>query len=64
MSDTSREKAKSYLEKSIATLEKILGVDAMSLEEIPVDPSSAIYDSYFCLLHEVSAYKKLLSYDK
>jgi hypothetical protein len=64
MSDTSREKAKSYLEKSIATLEKILGVDAMSLEEIPVDSSSAIYDSYFCLLHEVSAYKKLLSYDK
>jgi hypothetical protein len=64
MNDTSREKAKSYLEKSIATLEKILGVDAMSLEEIPVDPSSAVYDSYFCLLHEVSAYRKLLSYDK
>ena len=64
MSDISRERAKSYLEKSIATLEKILGVDAMSLEEIPVDPSSEIYDSYFCLLHEVSAYKKLLSYDK
>ena len=64
MSDISRERAKSYLEKSIATLEKILGVDAMSLEAIPVDPSSAVYDSYFCLLHEVDAYKKLLSYDK
>lgn len=64
MSDFAKEQAKLYLEKSIATLEKILGVDAMSLEAIPVDPSSAVYDSYFCLLHEVDAYKKLLSHDK
>jgi hypothetical protein len=64
MSDIAKEQAKLYLKRSIATLEKILGVDAMSLEEIPVDPSSAVYDSYSCLLHEVTAYKKLLSYDE
>ena len=64
MNDISRKQAKSYLENSIATLEKILGIDAMSFWEIPVDPSSSLYDSYFCLLHEVNAYKKLLSHDE
>ncbi|CAB5222174.1 hypothetical protein UFOVP361_8 [uncultured Caudovirales phage] len=64
MNDLAKEQAKLYLERSIATLEKILGVDAMSLETIPVNPSSAVYDSYFCLLHEVAAYRKLLSNDK
>jgi hypothetical protein len=61
MNDFARQQAKMYLERSIATLEAILGVDAFSLEKIPVEPSSALYDSYFCLLHEVSAYKKLLN---
>jgi hypothetical protein len=60
MNDFARQQAKLYLERSISTLESILGVDAFSLEEIPVEPSSALYDSYFCLLHEVYAYKKLL----
>lgn len=63
MTDFAKHQAKLYLERSISTLEKILGVDAMSLTEIPVDSSSAIYDSYFCLLHEVNAYKKLLSHE-
>jgi hypothetical protein len=60
MNHFARQQAKLYLERSISTLEAILGVDAFSLDEIPVEPSSALYDSYFCLLHEVSAYKKLL----
>lgn len=63
MADFAKQQAKLYLERSIATLEKILGVDAMTLTEIPVDSSSAVYDSYFCLMHEVNAYKKLLSND-
>jgi hypothetical protein len=60
MSDFAKEQAKRYLEKSINTLQSILGVDAFALEQIPVDPSSALYDSYFCLLHEVTAYRKLI----
>lgn len=60
MNDFAKEQAKKYLERSINTLQSILGVDAFSLEQIPVDPSSSLYDSYFCLLHEVTAYKKLL----
>lgn len=63
MSNFAKEQAKRYLEKSINTLQSILGVDAFSLEQIPVDPSSSLYDSYFCLLHEVTAYKKLLNDD-
>ena len=60
MSDFAKEQAKVYLKRSIDTLQAILGIDAYSLTEIPVDPSSALYDSYFCLLHEVTAYKKLI----
>ena len=60
MSDFAKEQAKVYLKRSIDTLQEILGIDAYSLTEIPVEPSSALYDSYFCLLHEVTAYKKLI----
>jgi len=60
MGDFAKEQAKVYLKRSIDTLQAILGIDAYSLTEIPVDPSSALYDSYFCLLHEVTAYKKLI----
>lgn len=59
MSDFAKEQAKLYLERSITTLEKILGVDAFSMKSIPVDESSALYDSYFCLFHEVDAYRRL-----
>jgi hypothetical protein len=61
MSDIAREQAKLYLDRSISTLSKILGVDAFSLTSIPVDKSSALYDSFFCLMSEVDAYRKLLS---
>jgi hypothetical protein len=64
MSDFAKEQAKRYLERSISTLQSILGVDAFAFEQIPVDPSSSLYDSYFCLLHEVAAYKKLLNNDQ
>jgi hypothetical protein len=64
MSDFAKEQARKYLERSIETLQTILGVDAFTLEQIPVDQSSALYDSYFCLLHEVTAYRKLLSNDQ
>jgi len=60
MSDFAKKQAKVYLSRSIDTLQAILGIDAYALTEIPVDPSSALYDSYFCLLHEVTAYKKLI----
>jgi hypothetical protein len=60
MGDFAKEQAKVYLKRSIDTLQAILGIDAYSLTEIPVEPSSALYDSYFCLLHEVNAYKKLI----
>jgi len=60
VSDLAKEQAKLYLKRSISTLEKILGVDAFSIYSIPVDESSALYDSYFCLMHEVEAYKKLM----
>ena len=60
MGDFAKEQAKVYLKRSIDTLQEILGIDAYSLTEIPVEPSSALYDSYFCLLHEVTAYKKLI----
>ncbi len=60
MNDFAKEQAKKYLKRSIETLQSILGVDAFALEQIPVDPSSSLYDSYFCLLHEVTAYKKLI----
>ena len=60
MNDFAKEQAKKYLERSIETLQSILGVDAFALEQIPVDPSSSLYDSYFCLLHEITAYKKLI----
>ena len=59
MSDFAKEQAKLYLERSIGTLEKILGIDAFSIKSIPVDESSALYDSYFCLIHEVEAYRRL-----
>jgi hypothetical protein len=64
MSEYVREQSKLYLERSIATLQSILGVDAFALEKIPVDKSSSLYDSYFCLLAEVTAYKKLLQNDQ
>jgi hypothetical protein len=60
VSDLAKEQAKLYLKRSISTLEKILGVDAFSISSIPVDESSALYDSYFCLVHEVEAYRKLM----
>ena len=60
MNDFAKEQAKKYLERSIETLQSILGVDAFALEQIPVDLSSSLYDSYFCLLHEITAYKKLI----
>jgi hypothetical protein len=60
MSDFAKKQAVAYLERSISTLSKILGVDAFSLTHIPVDESSALYDSYFCLMNEVAAYKKLV----
>jgi hypothetical protein len=59
MNDFSRQQATQYLERSIKTLSSILGVDAFSLKEIPVEKSSALYDSYCCLMHEVDAYRKL-----
>lgn len=59
MNDFSRQQATQYLERSIKTLSLILGVDAFSLKEIPVEKSSALYDSYYCLMHEVDAYRKL-----
>jgi hypothetical protein len=64
MNDFAKEQAKKYLERSIANLQAILGVDAFALEQIPVEPSSSLYDSYFCLLHEVTAYRKLIKDDK
>ena len=60
MSDLAKEQAKLYLKRSISTLEKILGVDAFSISSIPVDESSSLYDSYYCLMHEVGAYRKLM----
>lgn len=60
MNDIAKEQAKKYLERSIRTLSSILGVDPLSITEIPVSKESALYDSYFCLLHEIAAYKKLL----
>lgn len=60
MSSFAKEQAIKYLKQSIETLSLILGVDAFSLEKIPVDQSSSLYDSYFCLMHEVNAYKKLI----
>lgn len=62
MNDFSRQQATQYLERSIKTLSLILGVDAFSLKEIPVEKSSALYDSYYCLMHEVDAYRKLTGY--
>lgn len=59
MNNFAKEQAKIYLERSIQTLSSILGIDAFAIKEIPVGRESALYDSYFCLLHEVSAYKKL-----
>ena len=64
MGDIAKEQARLYLERSISTLEKILGVDAFSILAIPVSESSALYDSYFCLVHEVEAYRKLISDDQ
>ena len=58
--DKAKEYAKQYLKKSIDSLQLILGVDAYALTEIPVDKSSQMYDSYYCLMHEVAAYRKLL----
>jgi hypothetical protein len=58
--DKAKEYAKQYLKKSIDSLQLILGVDAYALTEIPVDKSSQMYDSYYCLMHEVDAYRKLL----
>ena len=60
MNDLAKEQARQYLKKSIDTLQSILGVDAFSLTEIPVDKSSQMYDSYYCLMHEAAAYRKLL----
>lgn len=59
MSDFAKEQAKLYLKRSIDTLQAILGIDAYSLTEIPVNTESPLYDSYFCLLNEVRAYKRL-----
>lgn len=56
-----REQAKAYLDRSIRTLEYILGVDAFSLTltGIPVEPESELYDAYRCLLTEVEAYQRI-----
>lgn len=59
MGDFAKEQAKLYLKRSIDTLQAILGIDAYALTEIPVNPESPLYDAYFCLLNEVSAYRRL-----
>lgn len=59
--DIAREQAKAYLDRSIRTLEHILGIDAFSLTltGIPVEPESQLYDAYRCLLLEVEAYQRI-----
>ena len=59
MSDFAKEQASLYLKRSIDTLQAILGIDGYELTEIPVAQDSSLYDAYFCLLNEVTAYKKL-----
>jgi hypothetical protein len=61
-----REQAKAYLDRSIRTLEYILGVDAFSLEltGIPVEKDSELYDAYHCLLTEVEAYHRIVMDEK
>lgn len=59
MSDFAKEQAKLYLKRSIDILQSILGVNGYELTEVPVDQESPLYDAYFCLVHEVTAYKRL-----
>lgn len=60
--ELAKAQAKAYLDRSIRTLENILGVDAfaLTLTGIPVDQESELYDTYLCLLSEVEAYQRMV----
>lgn len=58
-----RIQAKAYLEKSIATLSNILGLDVNAIDLGKTNPypeGSHLHAAFLCLSNEIKAYNKLI----